>query len=50
MKQDKPYDAVAEARRIKEEMSLKYYGNIELLLKDLKEVRKRYKLRAKKAL
>ncbi len=49
MKKNKPYDAVAEARKIKEEMSLKYYGNIDLLLKDLKEVRKRYKLRLKQA-
>ncbi|MBV7532860.1 hypothetical protein [Chitinophaga sp. sic0106] len=49
MKKKKSYDAVAEARRIKEEMSLKYFGKFDLLLKELKEVRKRYKLRTQKA-
>lgn len=49
MKKAKPYDAVKEARKIKEKLSLKYYGNFELLMKDLKEATERYKLRSQKA-
>ncbi|WP_299176546.1 hypothetical protein [uncultured Chryseobacterium sp.] len=50
MKKNKPYDAVKEARKIKEKLSLKYYGNFDLLMKDLKEATERYNLRIKKAL
>lgn len=47
MKKSKNYDAVAEVRKIREELSLKYWGHTELLLKDLKAVRKRYSQRLK---
>jgi hypothetical protein len=49
MKKSKNYDAVAEVRKIREELSLKYWGHTELLLKDLKAVRKRYSQRLKAA-
>ncbi len=49
MKKSKNYDAVAEARKIKEELSLKYWGHPVELLKDLKAVRKRYSRRLKAA-
>ncbi|RAJ76682.1 hypothetical protein CLV59_108202 [Chitinophaga dinghuensis] len=49
MKKNKPYNAVKEARKIKEKLSLKYYGNFELLMKDLKEASERYNLRTKQA-
>lgn len=49
MKKNKNYDAVAEVRRIKEKLSIKYWGHPEQLLKDLKEVRKRYSQRLKAA-
>ncbi|MBV8251345.1 MAG: hypothetical protein JO154_01960 [Chitinophaga sp.] len=42
MNKQKPYDCVAEVRKIREAMSLKYYGNTELLLKDLKAARERF--------
>ena len=42
MKNQKDYDCVAEVRKIREAMSLKYYGNTELLLKDLKAARERF--------
>lgn len=48
MKKSKKYDAVAEVRKIREELSLKYWGNPDLLFKDLKAVRKRYNQRLKK--
>ncbi|PSL44144.1 hypothetical protein CLV51_1069 [Chitinophaga niastensis] len=47
MKKSKKYDAVAEVRKIREELSLKYWGHTELLLKDLKAVRERYAQRLK---
>lgn len=49
MKKSKSYDAVAEARKIKEELSVKYWGHQDQLLKDLKAVRKRYSRRLKAA-
>lgn len=48
MKKSKEYDAVAEVRRIREKLSLKYWGNTDLLLKDLKAIRKKYKVKAAK--
>lgn len=44
MKKRKEYDAVAKVRKIREELSLKYWGNHDLLLKDLKEARKKFHL------
>ena len=41
----KNYDAVKEAREIKEKLSEKYWNNPELLLKDLKLIRKKYNLK-----
>ncbi|TWF39569.1 hypothetical protein FHW36_1056 [Chitinophaga polysaccharea] len=49
MKKNKSYDAVAEARKIKEKLSVKYWGHPDQLMKDLKAVRKRYSLRLKAA-
>ncbi|CAL1518567.1 hypothetical protein [Chitinophaga sp. MM2321] len=49
MKKGKKYDAVAEVRKIREELSLKYWGHPDLLLKDLKAVRERYSQRLKDA-
>jgi len=48
MKKSKKYDAVAEVRKIREKLSLKYWGNTDLLLQDLKAIRKKYKVKASK--
>lgn len=47
MKKSKKYDAVAEVRKIREQLSLKYWGHTDLLLKDLKAIRKKYKAEEK---
>lgn len=47
MKKSKKYDAVAEVRKIREELSLKYWGHPDLLLKDLKEAREKFHLEQK---
>ncbi|SJZ83120.1 hypothetical protein SAMN04488128_1011769 [Chitinophaga eiseniae] len=47
MKKRKKYDAVAEVRKIREEMSVKYFGNHDLLLKDLKTAWKEFHLEEK---
>ncbi|WP_158563355.1 hypothetical protein [Chitinophaga silvatica] len=47
MKKTKKYDAVAEVRKIREELSLKYWGRHELLLKDLKEARMAFHIKQK---
>ncbi|HVI49199.1 MAG TPA: hypothetical protein VM802_30305 [Chitinophaga sp.] len=36
-KNKKKYDAVAEVRKIRDELSVKYWNNPELLSRDLKE-------------
>lgn len=43
----KKYDAVAEVRKIREALSLKYWGHPDLLLKDLKEAREKFHLEQK---
>ena len=42
MKKSKKYDVVAEVRKIKEELSLKYWDHPDLLLKDLKIAREQF--------
>ncbi|WP_143306175.1 hypothetical protein [Chitinophaga vietnamensis] len=45
MKKVKEYDAVAEVRKIRDEMSLKYWNNPELMAHDLKEASERFEKR-----
>ncbi|WP_188316222.1 hypothetical protein [Chitinophaga agrisoli] len=42
MKKAKKYDAVAEVRKVREKLSVKYWENPDLLLRDLKAARQRY--------
>lgn len=44
----KKFDAVQMMRDIRNKMGEKYYENIDLLLKDMEKVRKKYKLSPKK--
>ena len=48
MKKDKKYDAVEEARKIREKLSIKYWNHTDQLKKDLEVVRKKYARKAKK--
>jgi len=42
MKKIKRYDAVADARKIREKLSVKYWNNQDLLFKDLKAARAKF--------
>lgn len=42
MKKKKPYDAVAEVRKIRNEMSVKYWKNYDLLFADLKAASEKF--------
>ena len=48
MKDSKSYDSVKEMRRIREQLSERYWKNPEELMADLEKVRKKYKLRPRK--
>ena len=43
MEQNKDFDAVKMMRDIREELSVKYWKNPEVLMKDMEEIRKKYK-------
>lgn len=49
MRKEKKYDAVAEARKIREKLSVKYWKNQGLLFKDLKAAREKYSIETKDA-
>ncbi|NML40429.1 hypothetical protein HHL17_24745 [Chitinophaga sp. G-6-1-13] len=42
MKKAKKYDALAEVRKVRDELSVKYRNNPELLFRDLKAARERF--------
>ena len=44
-KKEKKFDAVKMMRDIRDRLSVKYYNNTELLMKDLQEVRRKYKMK-----
>jgi len=47
MKKSKKYDAVAAVRQTRERLSVKYWEQPDLLLKDLKAVREKYNIEMK---
>jgi len=47
MKKIKKYDAVADARKIRERLSVKYWNNQDLLFKDLKAAREKFNTESK---
>ena len=46
-KNKKKFDAVQMMRDIRNKMGEKYYENIDLLMKDMEKVRKKYKISTK---